>query len=85
MFVDEGVYKMLGDFQDAQYNIVVWTLVDSDGARNGVPGVLISQGTPFFVIYATSPAQDRWSGLRQTVLPSTIMMNPWTQREIFQA
>jgi hypothetical protein len=82
LFVEEGVYKMPPDFQDAQFKTIVWTLVDSDEAKDGVPQHLIPHGTRLYVIYVTSPAKDRWSRMEKTVRRAIVIMNPWTKEEI---
>ena len=85
MFVEEGVYNMGTESQvlDAMKSII-WTLVDADESRNGVPIDLIYHATPFFIIYTTSPIQKRWSRLHKTVSEIVIIMNPWTRSEIHQ-
>jgi len=42
MFVEEGVYLMGEHIRWPSYKIVVWMLVDSDEARDGVPEVLFA-------------------------------------------
>ena len=85
MFVEEGVYDMGQDFQKALYKSVVWTLVGSDGSRDGVPDILVHRNTSLFVIYATSPVREWWSRLHRAVSETVVVMNPWTRREIHQA
>jgi hypothetical protein len=72
-------------FQVAAYKSLVWTLVDSVESPTGVPEVLVTHNTRFFVIYALSPAGGRWSRLEKTVNPITIVMNPWSRNEIHRA
>jgi hypothetical protein len=73
------------DFQDAHFKTFVWTLVDSDEARDGIPPLLIPHGTRLYVTYVTSPASDRWSRMEKTVSLTVAVMNPWTKREIHRA
>ena len=71
-------------FQVARYKSLIWTLVDSDESPSGVPEVLVTHGSQFFVIYASSPASERWDRLEKTVHPIDIVMNPWTRNGIHQ-
>ena len=80
LFVEEGVYNVPDDFQEFQ--VFVWTLVDSDYAEDGVPEDLVMRETRHFVIYCTSPSQKRWSRLHKTVHTKTFIMNPWKRKEI---
>jgi len=72
-------------FQVARYTNLVWTLVDSDGSPSGVPEMLVTHGTRFFVIYASPPASERWTRLEKTVRRMVIVMNPWTRNGIHRA
>jgi hypothetical protein len=85
MFVKDGVYQVGEHFQAAEYQSVVWVLVDSDESESGVPEVLITQNSPFFVIYTSFPAEERWSRMNKTMFNAVIVMNPWTRKEIHQA
>jgi hypothetical protein len=71
--VEEGVYEVPDKFHDFEF--FVWTLVDSDDAKDGVPEDLVMQDTRHFVIYCTSPSQNRWSRLHKTVRCFTMIMN----------
>ena len=85
IFVDDGVYKMAPDFHDNEFKIFVWTLVDSDQAPGGVPPELVRNRTRLFVLYASSPNSGRWNRLHKTVGATTVIMNPWTWREMLRA
>ena len=85
LFVEDGVYKMPQDFQQAKFRSIVWTFVDADHDRGGVPPHLIEYGTPLFVIYVTSPAKERWDRMHHTIHDTVVVMNPWTRKEIHQA
>ncbi|KAH9993993.1 hypothetical protein BJV77DRAFT_330428 [Russula vinacea] len=85
MFVEEGVYDMGTDYNKADFNTFVWTLVDSDEAESGVPESLVPQSTLFSVIYTTYPAKRRWSRLHKTTSNIVIVMNPWSRSEIHRA
>ena len=85
MFVEEGVYYMGTDYNKADFNTFVWTLVDSDEAESGVPESLVPQSTLFSVIYTTYPAKRRWSRLHKTTSNIVIVMNPWSRSEIHRA
>ena len=82
LFVEEGVYKVPDDFQE--FRVSVWTLVDPDYAKDGVPEDLVMGNTHQFVIYCTSPSKKRWSRLHKTVHVKTFIMNPWKRKEIFR-
>ncbi|EDR06022.1 uncharacterized protein LACBIDRAFT_294749 [Laccaria bicolor S238N-H82] len=85
MFAEDGVYEMPADFQRANLKSYIWTLVDSDEAPDGVPPYLVPHRTPLFVIFSTSPRDDRWSRLHKTVRPMVAIMNPWKRKEILRA
>jgi hypothetical protein len=59
-------------------------LVDSDENKEGVPPHLIPHGMLLFVIYVTSPAEDRWSRMNKTMWRVVIIMNLWGREEIKQ-
>ena len=82
IFVEDGVYQMAPDFQVNHFKTFVWTLVDSDSAADGIPPHLVWNRTRLFVIYSTSPTRKRWERLHKTVDDVTVIMNPWTWREI---
>src|SRR5262245_472445 len=83
LFVEEGVYQAPPKFRKTHFQAIVWTLVDSDESKEGVPEALIVHGTRLFVIYATSPRKKRWKPMTKTVLKISLIMNPWTRKELF--
>jgi hypothetical protein len=86
IFVEEGVYDMGKEFLKASYTPFVWTLIDSDESKDGVPGAFVPPSSPFFVIYASSPAEHRWARVHKTVShPNVVVMNPWSRSEIHRA
>ncbi len=85
MFVDEGVYAMGSQFLKIRYKHKVWTLIDSDEYKNGVPEDFVPHHTPFFVIYVTSFERDRWSRMHKTTSDVVVIMNPWTRGEMHRA
>ena len=80
--MQEGVYGLPTDWEHADFRYIVWTLVDSDQSRAGVPEVLVPQGTRLFVIYVTSPAKEQWSRLDKTTRPARMIMDPWSRCSI---
>ncbi|KIM80623.1 hypothetical protein PILCRDRAFT_822364 [Piloderma croceum F 1598] len=82
LFVQEGVYPLPSDWDHGDFRYKLWTLVDSEQSRAGVPEVLVPKGTRLFAIYVTSPAEERWSRLHKTTRPIRIIMNPWSRRSI---
>jgi hypothetical protein len=88
MFVEDGVYDMGKNFLKATYKSFVWTLIDSDECESQtcIPVEFFQHGSPFFVIYASSPASEKWSRAHKTVsLPKVVVMNPWSRSEIHRA
>lgn len=75
---------MAPDFQEDYFKIFVWTLVDSDNAKDGIPPYLLQNPTPLFVIYASSPNSERWKHIDKNADEVTIIMNPWTLKEILR-
>jgi len=43
---------------------------------------LVTPGTRLYVIYVTSPRKERWSRIGKTAQDVTIIMNPWSRKEI---
>jgi len=84
LFTQEGVYEAPPGHKPSFFKTFVWTLVDSDESKDGVPPQLVPHGTRHFVIYTTSPHKDRWLRLRKTVRSTLVTMNPWTRAEILQ-
>lgn len=84
LFVEDGIYEMPPKFQTFNFLSIVWTLVDSDQNKDGVPPALVAHGTSLFVIYSTSPAKERWSRLDKTTHTTRLIMNPWTRKEILR-
>ncbi|KAH9172123.1 hypothetical protein EDB89DRAFT_1851565 [Lactarius sanguifluus] len=85
LFVAEGVYELFRDFPSVDFETRVWTLVDTDEDKSGIPPYLAVQLTKHFIIYTTSPQSSRWDGLDKTTLLKVIIMNPWTRAELSQA
>lgn len=86
LFIDEGVYVVPKDFPPGAFNYFVRTLVDSDESEDNIPLHLIPHGSRLFVIYCTSPDNERWSRMEKTVTRvGVFVMNPWTKREIHLA
>jgi hypothetical protein len=67
---------------DFDLKTFVWTFVDSDASRDGVPDDLIFHGTRLFAVYVTSPAKERWSRMDKVVNRIVVVMDPWTKAEI---
>ena len=85
LFVREGVYTLPSNWRHDDFRCIVWTLVDSDEHRDGVPPRLIPHGTLLFVIYSTSPAAELWSRMNKTTRRVVVIMNPWGRAEIKRA
>ena len=85
LFVKEGVFKAPSTFQSTEYSKFVWTLVDADEAKDGVPEMLVPDNTMNFVIYSTSPTQSRWARVYKTLRLYLMVMDPWTRKEILRA
>jgi len=83
----EGVFYLRAstDFPSLDFHIFVWTLVDSDEAKEGIPSCLVLHGTRLYVLYSTSLRKERWSRLHKTVRPVKLIMNPWSRKEINHA
>ena len=82
LFIEDGVYTMLPGFLQCSFKAVVWTLADSDQEISGPPGDLMAHGTPFYVIFVTSPVKQRWARMDKTTRRTIAVMNPWTKAEI---
>jgi len=53
--VREGVFEAPPNFPSSYFRTFVWTLVDSDESKEGVPSQLMTPGTRLYVTYVTSP------------------------------
>lgn len=84
LFVEEGAYEVPDKFTASQFEVFVWTFVDSDHAMKGVPYCLVTPGTHHFVIFCTSPRKERWTRLYKTARVLIIIMNPWKIKEILR-
>jgi hypothetical protein len=76
---------MPDDFHKSDFQAVAWTLVDSDGTKEGPPNSVMAHGTQHFVIFTTFPVNDRWSHMHKTAFTVVVVMNPWTREEILLA
>ena len=85
LFVEEGVYESPERPRLDVFKTLVWTLVDSDQAKERVPPHLAEHDTPHFIIYTTSPDQSRWDRLHKTTQRAMCVMNPWNKTEILKA
>ena len=85
LFVEEGVYESPERPRLDVFKTLVWTLVDTDEAKEGVPPHLAVHDTPHFIIYTTSPDQSRWGRLAKTTQCAACVMNPWNKTEISKA
>src|SRR5882762_11310416 len=85
LFVEEGVFQAPSTFLSSEYLGFVWTLVDADDAKSGVPERLIPSNTEHFIVYSMSPDSSRWTRVHKTVKEYVIVMNPWTLKEINRA
>ena len=85
LFVEEGVYQAPDNFRPSFFHKFVWTIVDSDDSKEGIPTGLVPHGTRLFMIYSTSPSKERWKRLHKTTSTIRIIMNTWTRTEISYA
>jgi hypothetical protein len=85
LFLEDGVYEIPNNYPRDGFKFRIRTLVDSDNASS-IPEHLIDRGTDHFVIFSTSPNEQRWSRLSKTLhYPLVLYINPWTRWEIHQA
>jgi len=54
LFVREGVFEAPPNFPSSYFRTFIWTLVDSDESKEGVPSQLMTPGTRLYVTYVTS-------------------------------
>jgi hypothetical protein len=85
LFVKEGVYESPERPRHSIFKTLVWTLIDTDQAKEGVPPHLSEHDTAHFIIYTTSPDWKRWGRLRKTTQSAVCVMNPWKKTEILKA
>ena len=85
LFVEEGVYESPERALHTVFKTLVWTFVDTDQAKEGVPPHLAEHRTKHFIIYTTSPTLSRWSRLAKTTQCAVCVMNPWNKTEISKA
>jgi hypothetical protein len=63
----------------------IWTFIDADDTSQGVLFSLAEKMSRLFNIYVSSPERAQWKNLKKTTSSRTVIMNPWTKDEIFQA
>ncbi|KAI9442568.1 hypothetical protein H4582DRAFT_1295642 [Lactarius indigo] len=85
LFVKEGVFEISEDYPAADFKTRIWTFVDADDCKKGIPEYLSPQMTKHVLILSSSPSKARWELLGKTTLCSVAIMNPWTREEISQA
>ena len=85
LFVEEGVYESPERALHTVFKTLVWTLIDSDQAKEGVPPAFAEHGTAHFNIYTTSLDMSRWYRLHKTTQSAVCVMNPWSKTEILKA
>jgi hypothetical protein len=74
------------EFLKATYHFFVWTFIDTDESKDGIPEAFVQHNSPFFVIYISPPAEHRWARVHKTVsYPKVVVMNPWSRSEIHRA
>src|SRR5258708_14257380 len=76
LFVDAGVFVVPDNFPSSEFNSFIWTLVNSDPARDGVPEVLVEGGTMHFFIFTPFPRPQRRSRMHKTTSSARGIMNP---------
>jgi RHS (Retrotransposon Hot Spot) family protein len=82
LFVEDGVFRVPDNFNMDFFKTFIWTLVDSD---DGLPKYLRAQDTMHFIILTSSPRKQRWEALDKTTVLSSVIMNPWSKKEISKA
>ncbi|KAI0301474.1 hypothetical protein BC826DRAFT_1183413 [Russula brevipes] len=86
LFVKEGVFKMrLERLDSTVFYPFIWTFTDADDTSQGVLFSLAEKMSKLFIIYISPPEREQWKNLRKTTSSLTVIMNPWTKDEIFQA
>jgi hypothetical protein len=85
LFVKERVYESPERARHTIFKTLVWTLVDTDPAKSGVPPHFAVHGTKHFIIYTTSLEKPRWDRLKKTTQCAVYVMNPWNKTEISKA
>ncbi|KAH9050181.1 hypothetical protein EDB84DRAFT_1555539 [Lactarius hengduanensis] len=86
LFVDEGVFVVPPDYPSTDFKTRIWTLIDADDSKDGIPDCLAAlQETNHLIILSSSPKSSRWKLLTRSTLCSVAYMNPWKREEISKA
>ncbi|KAH9006497.1 hypothetical protein EDB86DRAFT_2795089, partial [Lactarius hatsudake] len=86
LFVDEGVFVIPPDYPSTDFKTRIWTLIDADDSKDGIPDCLATlQETNHLIILSSSPKSSRWKILTRATLCSVAYMNPWKREEISKA
>ncbi|KAH8976722.1 hypothetical protein EDB86DRAFT_3057817 [Lactarius hatsudake] len=85
LFVNEGVFEIPPDYNSTNFKTRIWTLIDADNCKDGIPDYLGPHRTKHLIILSSSPKSSRWQLLTKTTECSIAIMNPWTREEISQA
>jgi hypothetical protein len=85
--VEEGVFKIDRNYMEStSFRPFIWTFTDAnDTLDGGVLYPIAATSSTLFNIYVTSPEPSRWKNLKKATSPRTVIMNPWTKDEIFEA
>jgi len=86
LFIEDGVFQCPDGFSPTSFRrLGLWVLVDADHSVTGVPPELAHPESKLHTIFTTSPPNDRWKALLKTTSCSTVIMNPWSWEDIYQA
>ncbi|KAH9059459.1 hypothetical protein EDB83DRAFT_2675610 [Lactarius deliciosus] len=85
LFVAEGVFVVPPDHPPTDFKIHIWTFIDADDSKDGIPDHVATHRTRHLIILTSSPKSSRWKLLTKTTQCSTAIMDPWTREEISQA
>ncbi|KAH9176577.1 hypothetical protein EDB89DRAFT_1846156 [Lactarius sanguifluus] len=84
LFVKEGVFEVPPDYHSTDLKTRVWTFIDADDSKDGIPDYLAPHETNHLIISCSSQSA-RWKPLTRTTLCRVAIMNPWTRGEISKA
>jgi len=83
LFVEEGVFETHQDhLHNISFHPPIWTFTDTNDTPEDIT-LPIAETSTLFNIVVTVPERDQWKNL--TKATRIVIMNPWTEDEIFQA
>ena len=84
LFITGGVFH-IPCFSPSAFVPYIWAFIDANHSPPDLLTELSELQSKLFVIFATSPQDNRWEALTPNSSPRVLIMNPWTWEEMDKA